>query len=44
VNVARIVAVDALPAGGYGVRLDDGTKLKTSRQYAGGVRALVANR
>lgn len=41
VNVGRIVAVDALPDGGYGVRLDGGTKLKTSRQYAVRVRRLV---
>jgi two-component system LytT family response regulator len=44
VNIARIVAVDALPSGGYGVRLDEGTKLRTSRQYAGRVRTLVADR
>lgn len=44
VNIARIVAVDALPSGGYGVRLDEGTKLRTSRQYAGRVRELVADR
>jgi two-component system LytT family response regulator len=42
VNIGRIVAVDALPEGGYGVRLDSGTRLKTSRQYAGRVRRLVA--
>jgi two-component system LytT family response regulator len=44
VSIARIVAVDALPSGGYGVRLDEGTKLRTSRQYAGRVRRLVADR
>jgi two-component system LytT family response regulator len=42
VNIARIVAVDSHPAGGYLVRLADGTRLRTSRQYASGVRALVS--
>ncbi|MBV9878901.1 MAG: response regulator transcription factor [Gemmatirosa sp.] len=41
VNVARIAAVEALPDGGYVVRLADGARLRTSRQYAAGVRALV---
>jgi two-component system LytT family response regulator len=44
VNVARIVAVDAQPSGGYLVRLSDGTKLRTSRQYVAGVRSLLAPR
>jgi two-component system, LytTR family, response regulator len=44
VNVARIVAVDAQPSGGYVVRLADGTKLRTSRQYVAGVRSLLAPR
>jgi two-component system LytT family response regulator len=44
VNIARIVAIDAQPTGGYVVRLSDGSKLRTSRQYASRVRALVAPR
>jgi two-component system LytT family response regulator len=42
VNVARIVAIDAQAGDGYVVVLSDGTKLRTSRQYAARVRALVA--
>jgi two-component system LytT family response regulator len=42
VNVSRIVAIEAQPAGGYIVRLSDGTRLRTSRQYAEGIRRLVA--
>jgi two-component system LytT family response regulator len=44
VNVARITAIDAQAGGGYVVVLGDGTKLRTSRQYAARVRALVAPR
>ncbi len=40
VNVSRIAAIDAHPAG-YSVRLTDGTTLRTSRQYAAQVRALL---
>jgi two-component system LytT family response regulator len=43
VNIARIVAVETQPAGGYMVRLSDGTRLKTSRQYTAAVRQLVAH-
>jgi two-component system LytT family response regulator len=42
VSIPRIVAIDARPTGGYVVRLADGTRLRTSRQFAAGVRALVA--
>lgn len=40
VNVAYIAAIDAQPAG-YAVRLIDGTRLSTSRQYSARVRALL---
>ena len=40
VNMQRIVAIDTGPAG-YVVRLADGTRLRTSRQYAANVRALL---
>ncbi|MEO7964174.1 MAG: LytTR family DNA-binding domain-containing protein [Gemmatimonadaceae bacterium] len=42
VNLEHIVAIEAQTSGGYVVRLDDGSKLRTSRQYASGVRALIA--
>ena len=40
VNVNYIVGIDAQPAG-YAIRLSDGTKLRTSRQYAVRVRELL---
>jgi len=40
VNVGCIVAIDAQPAG-YAIRLADGTRVRTSRQYAARVRALL---
>ncbi|MFN8571389.1 MAG: LytTR family DNA-binding domain-containing protein [Gemmatimonadaceae bacterium] len=42
VNVAHIAAIDVHPAGGHLVRLTDGTTVRTSRQYATRVRALLA--
>ncbi|HVZ49779.1 MAG TPA: LytTR family DNA-binding domain-containing protein [Gemmatimonadaceae bacterium] len=44
VNMAHIAAVEAQEGGGYVLRLADGARLRTSRQYAAGVRALVASR
>jgi two-component system, LytTR family, response regulator len=41
VNVNRVVAIEALPTGGYVVRMDDGARVRTSRQYAGVVRGLL---
>jgi two-component system LytT family response regulator len=41
VNVGRVVAIEAQPTGGYLVRMDDGSRVRTSRQYAGVVRALL---
>lgn len=41
VNVGRVVAIEAQPTGGYLVRMDDGARVRTSRQYAGVVRALL---
>ncbi|HSA57254.1 MAG TPA: LytTR family DNA-binding domain-containing protein [Gemmatimonadaceae bacterium] len=43
VSIARITAVETQAAGGYVVRLADGTRLRTSRQYAAAVRSLVAH-
>lgn len=43
VNIARIASVETQAVGGYVVRLADGTRLRTSRQYASAVRALVAH-
>ena len=40
VNVNYIVAIDAEPAG-YALRLSDGTRLRSSRQYTARVRALL---
>ena len=42
VNVSRVVAIETLNTGGYLVRMDDGAKVRTSRQYAGVVRALIS--
>lgn len=44
VNIAFVTAVEALPAGGYVVRMRDGARLRTSRQYGAEVRALVTAR
>lgn len=43
VNIARIAAVETQAVGGYVVRLADGTRIGTSRQYAAAVRKLVAH-
>lgn len=44
VNIAHIAAVEAQPGGGYVLRMSDGARLKTSRQYAVAVRTLVTPR
>jgi two-component system LytT family response regulator len=44
VNLAFVNAVEALPSGGYLVAMKDGTRLRTSRQHAATVRALVTAR
>jgi two-component system LytT family response regulator len=41
VNIARIASIESQPTGGYVVRLSDGARLRTSRQYAGRVREMV---
>ncbi|MBC7893801.1 MAG: LytTR family transcriptional regulator, partial [Cytophagaceae bacterium] len=42
VNVNRVATIETVPTGGYIVRMDDGAKVRTSRQYAGVVRALIS--
>jgi two-component system LytT family response regulator len=44
VNITHIASIDAQATGGYVVRMSDGAKLRTSRQYASRVRVLVAPR
>jgi two-component system, LytTR family, response regulator len=44
VSIGHVVAIEAQAGGGYVLRLTDGTRLRTSRQYAAGVRALVEPR
>lgn len=43
VNIAHIASVETQAAGGYVIRLADGTRLRTSRQHAAAVRHLVAH-
>lgn len=42
VSIPRIAAVESLASGGYLVHLSDGTKLRTSRQYAANIRVLLS--
>lgn len=44
VNIAHVASVEAQPSGGYVLRMSDGARLRTSRQYAGSIRALVTAR